>query len=342
MDDVKSNDIKKAASQVDESETDSEADKQTKPEKGNSANAKDRGNRTISPKKGKSPYAPPLTAGKHASTGIVKPDEADHLVQQGELSLRDDDENHEKKEKALEKKDFLKKDQHGQKDHRNEKEQEPPKGTPPRNGKYEYTDKNSKRHEITYTDGDVTGPVRIFDRSNKLEFEGQMRKGKLWGICRTYKNGVIQSESEMQNDVPHGLTKQFDESGILWMETTFVDGKKHGPMKQYNKTGSVTTSTIYESDNMHGPSESFNDAGDIESRTYYVAGKMHGTMEAFYSRSEGGRCKRISHYETGRLHGAETIYQSSGVILAETMYEHGTKVPTAPSKASTKSRFSKN
>jgi antitoxin component YwqK of YwqJK toxin-antitoxin module len=335
-------DIKKAASQVDDAARDPYAKGETIPAKNKLASkgldAREEGNLG----KGRAPYAPPSTAGTHASTGLAIPDETDLLDSTDENLLSDTNENIRKKEKenALKKDEPLKKDSHAEKDCRSEKEQEPPKGTPPRNGIYEYTDKNSKRHVITYTDGDVTGPVHIFDISNKLEIEGQMRKGKLCGICRTYKDGVIQSESEMENDVPHGLTKQFDEAGILWLETTFVEGKKHGQMRQYNKNGSITSTTMYEADNMHGPSESFNDGGDVESRTYYVAGKMHGTMEAFYSRVEGGGCKRLSHYDTGELHGTETIYQSSGVILAETTYEHGTKVQAAPSKASTKSRFS--
>lgn len=339
MSDVENNDIKKAANQVDASAKDSEEEEQQTPEKANMLSPKARlSNRPSSGRP--APYSAPLKGGAHAKSGGLLPDDTAPL---DETKIRDPkDEEQRNREKADREKDeeieTREEEQQDKKDSTAERERanERDKRTPPHNGPYEYVDKNSKRHIITYTNGEVTGPVRIFDSKNNLEFEGQMIKGKLCGTCRTYKDGVLQRISEMQNDVPHGLTKQFDETGALWIETTFVNGKKHGQMKQYNKSGAVTSLAMYESDNMHGPSESFDEAGDIESRTYYAAGKMHGTMEAFYSRFEGGGRKRLAHYSTGKLHGRETIYQSSGIILTEATYEHGKKVQAAQTSDKTK------
>jgi antitoxin component YwqK of YwqJK toxin-antitoxin module len=308
--------LKQAASQVDES-------------------ARDVGNQNATTQASASPYSPPLTAGSHNREGVVAEDctEKSNETQSNILASGDSNETLAPRDNPETQYNLDK--QAAQKSSNDSSTEQQPSDTlsgkaPPKNGRYESVNKDSKRHVITYDQGQVTGPFAIYDSNNRLETEGYMENGKLCRVCRTYEYGILKCESEMLNDQPHGITKQFDKAGKLQVETWFVHGKKQGEMKQYKQDGTIISTTMYEADEINGKSEAYNDSGDISSRTDYVKGKMHGTMEAFYSRAEGSGLKRLSHYDSGDLHGKETIYQASGNILSEAQYDHGRPITDHP------------
>jgi antitoxin component YwqK of YwqJK toxin-antitoxin module len=197
---------------------------------------------------------------------------------------------------------------------------------PPDNGPYEYIGSSSKRHSVNFKNKELDGPVHIYDANNKLEFDGHMVQGKLCGRCRSYRNGVLTEEFEMDKDVVHGVFKQFDESGFVVTEARFVNGVKQGEMKRYSRAGVLSSVTTFENDRINGPASSYDASGEISSKFNFKLDKLHGPMKAYYSKEDGGGVLRTSNYEDGQLNGVSTMYKSSGEIQSASNYRLGQKV----------------
>ncbi|MDR1908198.1 MAG: hypothetical protein LBQ43_05060 [Holosporales bacterium] len=299
---------------------------------------------------GASPYAPPLTGGSHgvngaisprgeaassgqgtATSAIASPSEDTAELKGGAARLKESAEKGTAEQKADSQPTRGKTptDRDVSEDEDASKpesalEKPPEKSPPPENGEYEYIDSKSKRNVVNFKNGELNGPIHIFDTNNVLEFEGNMTKGKLHGLCRSYKNGVLVSEAEMLEDVPHGLSRQFDEAGGgLISETWFDHGVKQGEMRQYHSTGEVASLTLFEADKMSGPASFFDTGGARSMEAHYRADKLHGKSTAYYSVAEGGRVMRISNYVEGQLDGVVKSYSSSGEATAEDHYKRG-------------------
>jgi antitoxin component YwqK of YwqJK toxin-antitoxin module len=199
------------------------------------------------------------------------------------------------------------------------KEQQPP----PKDGEYEYVDENGKRNILTYKDGELTGPIQIFDKAGNLELECVMENGQLNGTCKIYDSGILKSETEMLSNLPHGSSKQFDENGVLIAEIKFENGKKQGEMTQFHSNGEISTITTFTEDKMDGSYKGYNVGGELLMKSEYKNNKLQGLMENFYTGIDGNGIMRESIYENGQLAGRTVLYHSSGQILSESDYENG-------------------
>lgn len=261
-------------------------------------------------------YSLPLIAGSHDASGVVL-DLPEKIPGEEKSEDVNPSENSEPKAPPEE-----------------EKSAGPP---PPLDGSYEMVDEDGRRSLLTYKDGELTGPVFLFEADGTLIFEGELDHGKLCGLCKSYENGILRSEVIMKQGVLHGPAKQFDETGELSNEVTFVSGIKQGEMLQYDTQGNVSTQACFVDNVLEGPFKTFTQ-GDLTLQTTYKEGKIQGLSENFYSQVEGGRPLRIATYKQGNLHGEEKIYHSSGKLLVKTEYANGKAVgkatiyPTQPEK----------
>lgn len=269
------------------------------------------------------PYAPPLVAGSHNENGDIQENKETQRAKDSEDEddekkddNDDDDENNGFNFENIELPEILNLES-------DDKKTEELSEEPPEDGEFEYVDDDGKRHVITYENGELTGPIKIFDKNDQLEFEGEMKKGKLCGMCKTYEQGILRSQTNLLDNLPQGLSQQFDEHNNLITETNFEKGVKQGEMKQYYPTGELLTKVTFDHDEMNGPLESYNGQGEILMKTTYKKNKIQGNMENFYTGTDGIGCMRLATYKEGELQGKEVIYHSSGSILSESYYEAG-------------------
>jgi antitoxin component YwqK of YwqJK toxin-antitoxin module len=310
---VKEKDLQQVASQVDQSEKNFIKDNPSK----------DLSKSTVSSDEKSQVYAPPLVAGSYDMRGNV----VQQNVKISEDLNEDNKENEHKNANELS--DTIQSSENPElivKDELTEQSN----ALQPKNGEYEYIHEDGKHSFLTYKNGELSGPTRIFNKSGDLEFEGVMENGKLNGVCKIYDNGILKSETMMLDDIPNGKSRQFDENGILTTEIMFKNGKKHGEMVQFHSNGEISSITTFANDKMNGPCEHRNVDGKVSIESAYANDKLHGLMKNFYTGVYGNGIMRESNYDNGLLAGKEILYHSSGYISSESYYENGQL--TAPTK----------
>ena len=81
---------------------------------------------------------------------------------------------------------------------------------------YYWPDTNILRHEESYLDGQLSGPMRHYYNNGKVQWEKFHKKGKSEGLYRTfYKNGIVEQEIMYKDDNPCCFWKEYDEKGNL-------------------------------------------------------------------------------------------------------------------------------
>lgn len=261
-------------------------------------------------------YAPPLLAGSHDDLGEVLESPPTE-----EEEDREEEGTEAEEEAALEVPEMPEVEE-PEEEEAAEEEAAPPQMPPPLNGVYETVDEDGRRSVLTYKDGELTGPIQVFDPNGLILIEAELDHGELCGLCKTYENGILRSETGMEKGVPHGVAKLFDERGELFSETTFVHGLKQGEMIQYDDQGEVGLQATYVDDALNGPFKTFTQ-GALALQTTYKDGQIHGIMENFYTGVNGSGCLRTATYDHGILQGEERIYHTSGSLLMQTEYADG-------------------
>jgi len=74
--------------------------------------------------------------------------------------------------------------------------------------------------------------------------------------------------------VPHGIAKDYYESGVLEREDPYVDGKREGTIKLYNKDGILEASAEYKDNKRNGKSVYYNTDGSVIEEEYYKDGNL--------------------------------------------------------------------
>lgn len=268
-------------------------------------------------------YSEPLVGGSHDSQGNVKIQE-EAATEPGEGTL---DGSHAPEDAELEElegvsTDFLTEVPEAALD-------ETPDEPFPPDGEVEYIDDDGKKHCVTFADGEPNGPFQIFDAEGNLELEGEMAHGKICNEYKSYEKGVLRTQVAMEDGVPHGVMKQFDDEGNLSAEITFEKGNKQGEMKTFHPSGEVASEITYKNDQKNGPMKTFSENGELMIQASYKDDKLDGTLENFYTGPNGNGCLRSADYKKDQLDGKETIYQVSGQIISETEYKDGQPVSEA-------------
>ena len=76
--------------------------------------------------------------------------------------------------------------------------------------------------------------------NGNLEYEAEFEKGKLDGLSRVWdEDGVLISESDYSNGQPHGIWKRYHPIGSIMYEVHYEYGKKNGHEKWFYEYGQV-------------------------------------------------------------------------------------------------------
>jgi len=74
--------------------------------------------------------------------------------------------------------------------------------------------------------------------------------------------------------VPHGIAKQYYETGILEKEDPYINGVRTGVVKLYDKEGHISISAEFKNDKQNGKTIYFDTDGSIIEEEYYKDGNL--------------------------------------------------------------------
>ncbi|MFN8154802.1 MAG: hypothetical protein U0Y08_10970 [Bacteroidia bacterium] len=137
---------------------------------------------------------------------------------------------------------------------------------------------------VEYKDDFKNGKEQWFDDEGRLTMEvnyaickkDTVLAGCKNGIQRSWKDGVLTSESTFVNDVEEGIRKYWTEKGVLVASYVVSDGVYAGPFQEYWKNGSLKTKGVYVKLKGNGRKFSrlgwmyrYNEEGRLESKSLF-------------------------------------------------------------------------
>ncbi|HNV72061.1 MAG TPA: PKD domain-containing protein, partial [Candidatus Ozemobacteraceae bacterium] len=184
-------------------------------------------------------------------------------------------------------------------------------GTPP-----EKTDGAQTTH-VFAKDGKFRVHVRLLDSGGKELTTSwcfaTALVGKTIEIRKTYHpNGQLKSEEpiywgyrvpsmpETKYAVIHGLSREWDDKGILIYESTYVDGKRTGKYKSYHRhNGEIREEGQYENSQPCGLWKEYDDIGQVMAEGRYEKGQKQGVWRERYYHASHVRDQRLVKIYTG-------------------------------------------
>lgn len=150
------------------------------------------------------------------------------------------------------------------------------------------------------------------------------------------KINFLASKEMYISDVKSGLGTYYFPNGIIKTEIPYVEGKKHGVSKEYNQQGVLVTLKKFHYDqitdiekinridnagNKQGIWKYFGDNKQMVLEEFYLEGKLEG-LRKFYD--ESGKLIRIERYKSGELVPEEDLNDiKENVIIKDTHFADG-------------------
>ncbi len=95
--------------------------------------------------------------------------------------------------------------------------------------------------EAVYADDLLDGEEKKYFENGKPQSFNHYRQGKLHGLSRTWNEaGVLTFEGEYKEALRHGKFNKFYDDGKPWLQQIFVDDQLDGIKKAFDKEGKVT------------------------------------------------------------------------------------------------------
>ena len=91
-----------------------------------------------------------------------------------------------------------------------------------------------ENNNIIYELINGTGKVKLYRYDTKLEYEGEILKGKKNGKGKEYEYGYLDYEGEYLNGKRNGKGKEYFTDGRIKFEGEYLNGKRHGKGKEYS------------------------------------------------------------------------------------------------------------
>jgi hypothetical protein len=98
-----------------------------------------------------------------------------------------------------------------------------------------------------------------------------------------YLDGVIKSETEVNNGLRNGISKTYDERGRLKSTAVFVNDMYEGWMTTFNpKNGKVAAKALYKNDKQNGPVTLYYDEGQLYREEFYKEGRVDSIVKTYW------------------------------------------------------------
>lgn len=137
-----------------------------------------------------------------------------------------------------------------------------------------------------------------------------------------YREEVVSDEEG--NDVRHGVSTIWWESGGKKLELHYVCGLKHGPKRTWYEDGAPWGSGGFYNGKDHGTWITWGPDGTKTRQYHLIEGKWHGFFTIWYP---NGQKKMEVEFVDGRQQGLMTLWDDQGNTLRTTEYTDGHEQP---------------
>lgn len=97
-----------------------------------------------------------------------------------------------------------------------------------------------------------------------------------------HPNGKIMQTVHYKANTPHGLRKNYFESGPLKSQYSYVDGKIDGEYVAYHENAQKSEAGNYKAGNRIGDWKEYHKNGKLKAEGKYTDGKKTGTWQVYY------------------------------------------------------------
>lgn len=127
---------------------------------------------------------------------------------------------------------------------------------------------------------------------------------------------------ENNQNLFHGIYRQWNEKGQLLSESNYYQGKQHGISRMWYSNGQLKFKTSYIYNKPHGIFHGWYFNGQLLYEHNYYQGRQHGIFRWWYS---DGKPRSESNYLQGQKHGIFRKWNLNGQIF-EQNYFHGNEI----------------
>lgn len=161
-----------------------------------------------------------------------------------------------------------------------------------------YEEVNTLKFAMDCKNGTQDGIARHYTEEGVLVVEGNFIKGKIHGLCKTfrpdgtkfkemyynhgsmymvtefYPSGNPRCVFDVKDNQVNGMCKFFHENGFLDAIVPYVNGKIHGLEKRYDERGILVLEVNYHDDVKHGSCTHYDPQGNITDIYLYQDGNI--------------------------------------------------------------------
>ena len=205
-------------------------------------------------------------------------------------------------------------------------------------GYLEYRDGNKVTSRYEMVHGEKEGPYVHFDSGGKPDEVGTYRHGKVDGVRRRYRDGVLEAEQSYVEGNLVGVQKEYRDGVLSRVYLTEVEGRRATTRvladMQFNKEGQLTQlrcgqKPIGKRDaewcGLNGKQSTvtlYTAEGAASRSEQYLWGKQHGTARKFNVRT--GKVMQEEQYKDGLRDGTSKRFDpETGNVLREEHYDSG-------------------
>ncbi|HRZ43553.1 MAG TPA: toxin-antitoxin system YwqK family antitoxin [Bacteroidales bacterium] len=173
--------------------------------------------------------------------------------------------------------------------------------------------------EVEYKGSLKHGKAVWYYEDGRKEVEYSYREGELEGtVTRWYFNGNIEFREAYSGNLLHGTSEYFFITGKLSEEKHYREGTLHGLYLLNWENGSAKIRGNYAHGLFDGKWEYFDEKESKVGEASFQQGS--GTMTGYH---KNGKISRVVPYQNNLKQGKEQVYDESGTLTEELVYEKG-------------------
>jgi antitoxin component YwqK of YwqJK toxin-antitoxin module len=199
----------------------------------------------------------------------------------------------------------------------------------------EYHDTNDRTKKIiwrrvNYINDKTEGDFEMFYEDGTIRTEKHYKNGNLYGECREYDNGILESKSLYRDNKLNGKFTKYYKNGAISSEEFYIDNKKNGLSKTYYSNGQIEKDCHYKDGQLESYYKSFYHNGGIQIIGHYKDGyKIDKRKEYYFDESKkiDDNTKNILKveydYTNKGLDCEYKTYHENGQLKSEGIYKDG-------------------
>jgi antitoxin component YwqK of YwqJK toxin-antitoxin module len=155
---------------------------------------------------------------------------------------------------------------------------------------------------------------------DKVFVKNKQRQGQ---CISYYPSGELKSKCYYWNNLLHGPSLFYSQSGSLLAKGFFVHGKRVGKNWQYYVNENLYSLQQFMNDCSHGWQRYYFESGQLKSEMYYEKGRLEGKVDQYY---ESGQLFREVEFSLGSRSGFDKQYFENGYPMLEAYFQNNEPV----------------